>query len=194
MRLAGSSTSQYFRDLSRKSPPCRHCRRCLPPRGGSELFQHLVNLLAARVVKRQREGFAIVGDGPFILPDESERESAARKCGGDVGIEADRFVEVLYGAIVLLPSRIKQTAIEEGGGVARAEPDAFIIVRYGAILIGPVSQISVEVPLRFVPVGVGPREEPSGETAIEPDRPVAVFNRKINPPLVPARISPIGES
>src|SRR5712692_1543454 len=193
MSLAPTLISQYFRNFFGKSPLCDGCRSCVALRGGSQLFQYLPDLLAARVVKLQREGLAIVRDGAFILPDESERIGAARKTRGDTGGEPDRFVEVLYCAIVPLPSRVDETAIAEGRGVVGIKPDDLVEILDGSILVHPLDQISVEIPLRLLLIGEGPGEKGPGEIGIEPNRPVAVLNGKIDPPLDPARVGPIND-
>src|SRR6266436_4935162 len=139
-----------------KSALCDGGRSGVPLRGRSQLFQYSLDLVTAGVVKLQRERLAVVGDGAFILPDESERIGAARECHGDIGIKPDCFVEVLYRAIIPLPSRVDEAAIAEGGGVARIKTDRLVQIPDGAVLVHPVSQISVEVPLRLLLIDEGP--------------------------------------
>src|SRR5215470_9064526 len=162
-----------------KSPLCNGSRSWVPLRGGSELFQYPLDLPAAGVIKLQREGLAVVRDRAFILPDESERIGAAGKCRRDIGIEPDRFVEVLNGAIVALPSRVDEAAIAEGGGVVGIKPDGLIQILDCAFLVDPVGQICVEVPLRLLLVGEGPVDEGRRVFGVEPDRRVEVRDRGI---------------
>src|SRR6266436_1544694 len=111
------TTPERVGNFFRKSLLCNGCRSCVRLRGGSQLFQRPLDLLAVRVVKLQREGLAIVGNSALILPDESERIGTAGKRRGHIWIEPDRFAEILYCAIVPLPSRVDETAIAEGDGV-----------------------------------------------------------------------------
>src|SRR5215470_7250383 len=61
----------------RKSLLCNGCRSCVALRRGSQPFHYRLDPPAARVVKLQREGLAIVRNGTLILPDESERVGTA---------------------------------------------------------------------------------------------------------------------
>src|SRR5215831_2483318 len=130
-----------------ESPLFDCCRRYFPIRGDSELLQRVPDLPASAVVELQREGPAIVGDGAFILPDESERIGAAKKRRRHLWIEPDRLVEVLYRTIISLPPRVDEAAIAERGGVVGIKPDDLVKILDGLVLVHPFGQIGVEVPL-----------------------------------------------
>src|SRR5712664_298782 len=178
---------------SYKSALCDGSRSCVPLRGRSELLQYPLDLVTVGVVKLQRERLAVVRHGAFILPDESERIGAAGECRGDIGIKPDCFVEVLYRAIIPLPSRVEEAAIAEGGSVARIKTDRLVQIPDGAILVHPVSQISVEVPLRLLLVGEGPVDEGRRVFGIEPDRRVEVLDRRIEAALAQVGKTPVVE-
>src|SRR5262245_49396436 len=117
------------------SPICNRCRSCVSLGVDSELFQCSLDLPPVRVVKLQREGLSIVRNGPFILADKSQRIGAARKMRANTGIEPDRFVEVLYRAIIPLHSRVHETAIVEGNGVVGIEPDGLVKILDGETIV-----------------------------------------------------------
>src|SRR5262245_16640261 len=112
----------------------------------------------------------------------------------DAGIKPDRFVEVLYCAIIPLHSRVDETAIVERNGVVAIEPDGPVKILDGEILVPSRGQISVEVPLCLLPLGDGPVNEGHCVFGIESDRLVEVLDRTVDPAFAQVGKGPVIES
>src|SRR5258708_8609856 len=109
-------------------------------------------MLPVRVVKLQREGLAIVRNGPFILANKSQGIGTARKMRADTGIKPDRFVEVPYRAIVPLHSRVDETPIAKGNGVVAIEPDGLVKFCDRANLLRPHPHLTLNPPPPLIPL------------------------------------------
>src|SRR5258708_886789 len=143
------------------------------------------------------EGLGVKFPGPtrpFILANKSQGIGTARKMRADTGIKPDLFVEVPYRAIVPLHSRVDEAAIAKGNGVVAIEPDGLVKIQDGEILVRPHGQISVEVPLRLLPIGDGPVDEGHRVFGIESDRLVEVLDRTVDPAFAQVGKAPVVES